>query len=97
MNQEVLSYLPLVSPVATLAILMLGVFLQARQLDNRLSDFRDLMAALLKAESAERKKDIAELKFEFKADIGGLETRLTGQIAKLDARIQHIEEQRVLR
>jgi len=40
MNPQVLAYLPLVSPVATLVVVMLGIFANNRHIDVRVSDLQ---------------------------------------------------------
>ena len=49
MNPQVLTYLPLVSPVATLVVVVLGVF-NNRHVDVRISDLRSRMDARCEAE-----------------------------------------------
>lgn len=59
MNPDVLTYLPLIAPVATLVVVMFGVFFSNRHVDVRIADlsrnmdarFAD-MSKLITAESA---------------------------------------------
>jgi hypothetical protein len=43
MSPQVLAYLPLLSPVATLVVVILGVFFSGRHVDVRISDLRSHM------------------------------------------------------
>jgi len=68
MNEQVLAYLPVLSPIATLIVVMLGVFAQNRHVDNRISDLHKLiqseaarLEAVIKAEIATVRLDIQRL------------------------------------
>ena len=49
MNPQVLVYLPLVSPIATLIVVILGVFFSNRHVDVRIGDLRSHMDARFNA------------------------------------------------
>jgi hypothetical protein len=81
MNQEVLAYLPLVAPVATLVIVMLGVFFQNRHIDIRIADVTKLISA-----------ESARLEAVLKLDLLRVETSLKTELAKLDFRVKTLED-----
>ena len=45
MNPQVLAYLPLLTPIATLIVVILGVFFSNHHVDVRISDLRSHMDA----------------------------------------------------
>jgi hypothetical protein len=69
MNPQVMAYLPLVAPVATLVVVTLGVFFSNHHVDTRISDLNTSLTALIKAESA-------RLEAVLKLDIGLLAARV---------------------
>jgi hypothetical protein len=81
MNHEVLAYRPLVAPVATLVVVIFGVFFQNRHLDIRIAD----VTKLVMAESA-RLEAVLRLK------LVRVETSLKVEFAKLDVRVKVTED-----
>ena len=76
-DPRVLVYLPLVSPVATLVVVLLGVFFSNRHVDVRISDLRAYIEGLLSAESR-----VNEANFKM----------LLGKIADIDTPLTRLEE-----
>jgi len=97
MNQQVLTYLPVISPVATLVVVMLGVLLNNRHVDTRIIDvirhmdarFNDLRD-IIRSESGRLE---ATLRLELKTEISSLRQH----ILKLDQRVERLETQRLVR
>jgi len=81
MNQEVLTYLPLVAPVATLVVVMFGVFFQNRHVDTRIADVTKVVTS-----------ESARLEAVFRPDLLRVETSLKTEIAKLDVRVKSLED-----
>ena len=81
MNQEVLTYLPLVAPVATLVVVMFGVFFQNRHADIRIADVTKVVTS-----------ESARLEAVFRLDLLRVETSLKTEIAKLDVRVKSLED-----
>jgi len=52
MNSQVLAYLPLMTPIATLIVVVLGVFFSSHHVDIRISDLRSHMDARFNAVDA---------------------------------------------
>lgn len=75
MNQQIIAYLPVLSPIVTLIVVYIGVLAQNRHVDVRVSDlqrymdqrFTDTVArleALIRAETADLRTRIERLKSE---------------------------------
>ena len=77
MDPRDLSYLPLVSPVATLVVVVLGVFFSNRHVDVRISDLRAYIDARIGAEAR-----VIEANFKM----------LHGKIEDIDTRLTRLEE-----
>jgi hypothetical protein len=97
MNQQVLTYLPVISPVATLVVVMLGVLLNNRHVDTRISGvirhmdarFND-MRDIIRSEGGRLE---ATLRLELKTEISSLRQ----DILKVDQRVERLETQRLVR
>ena len=72
-----------IGPVATLIVVMLGVFVQNRHVDVRINDLKELLRAEIRAE-------FAELRAEMRAQ----HSDLLGKFAELDTRLTRIENER---
>ena len=81
MNQEILTYLPLVAPVATLVVVMFGVFFQNRHVDTRIADVTKVVTS-----------ESARLEAVFRPDLLRVETSLKTEIAKLDVHVKSLED-----
>jgi hypothetical protein len=77
MDPRILAYLPLVSPVATLVVVVLGVFFSNRHVDVRISDLRVYIDARIGAEAR-----VNEANFK----------TLLGKIEDIDNRLTRLEE-----
>ena len=77
MDPRVLAYLPLVSPVATLIVVIVGVLFSNRHVDTRISDLQRYMDARF---DAERRVNEANFKMLF------------GKIEEIDTRLSRLEE-----
>jgi hypothetical protein len=77
MDPRDLSYLPLVSPVATLVVVVLGVFFSNRHVDVRIGDLRAYIDARIGAEAR-----VIEANFKM----------LHGKIEDIDTRLTRLEE-----
>ena len=92
MNQEVLTYLPLVAPVATLVVVMLGVLFQNRHMDVRQSDstrqseirFADMMRQM--------EIGFADMSKLITAESARLEAVLKLDLAKIELRVKGLED-----
>jgi hypothetical protein len=73
MDPFVLSYLPLVSPVATLVVVVLGIFFSNRHVDVRISDLRAYIDARIGSEARVNESNFKMLL----GKIGDVDTRLT--------------------
>jgi hypothetical protein len=73
MDPRILAYLPVVSPVATLVVVLFGVLFSNRHVDVRISDLRAYIDARFTAES---RINEANLKMLF-GKIDDIDTRLT--------------------
>ena len=84
MDPRILAYLPLVSPVATLVVVVLGVFFSNRHVDVRISDLRAYIEARISAIAdrigAEARVNEANFKM------------LLGKIEDIDNRLTRLEE-----
>jgi hypothetical protein len=84
MNPQVLAYLPLVSPVATLVVVVLGIFFNNRHVDVRISDLRSYMDARFAAVDA---------RFEAESRINDSNFKvLLSKIEDMDTRLTRLEE-----
>ncbi len=81
MNAQVLAYLPLVSPIATLVVVILGVFFSNRHVDVRIGDLRSYIDARFNTVDA-RFNSMDQL----------FQERLRRVEEILDARLSRIEE-----
>ena len=104
MNQEALAYLPLLSPIVTLVVVVLGVFAQNRHVDNRVGDLRAVVEATIRAYAAEQRLEMSEIESRTKLAMSEMESRLSRQIADvshqlttLESRIERLEGQRLVR
>ena len=86
MSADVLAYLPLLSPIVTPVVFVLGVFAQNRHVDNRITDLRAVMEAQFKLSAAEMRLALNEL-----------EARLSARIDRLETRLERLEGQRLVR
>ena len=75
MNQQILSYLPVLSPIVTLIVVYIGVLAQNRHVDVRISDLQRYMdqrftdtgarlEALIRAETGDLRSRIERLEGE---------------------------------
>ena len=97
MNQEVLAYLPVLSPIVTLVVIILGVFAQNRHVDNRVGDLRAVVEASDRALLAELRLAISESESRTKLAMSEMEGRLSRQISALETRVERLEGQRLVR
>ena len=74
---EAFAYLPLVSPVATLVVVIVGVLFSNRHVDTRMSDLQRYMESRF---DAERRVNDANFKM------------LLGKIEDIDSRLTRLEE-----
>ncbi len=65
MNDQVLAYLPVLSPIVTLITVMVGVFAQNRHVDNRISDLHKLIQSESGRLEAVIKAEVASLRLTF--------------------------------
>jgi len=72
-----------IGPVATLIVVMLGVFVQNRHVDVRINDLKELLRAEIRAE-------FAELRAEMRAQ----HSDLLAKFADLDSRLARLESER---
>jgi hypothetical protein len=77
MDPRILVYLPLVSPVATLIVVIVGVLFSNRHVDTRVSDLQHYMDARF---DAERRVNEANFKMLF------------GKIEDIDTRLSRLKE-----
>ena len=84
MDPVVLSYLPLVSPVATLVVVVLGVFLSNRHVDVRISDLRAYIDVRIGSIDARIGAEARVNEANFKM--------LLGKIEDVDTRLTRLEE-----
>jgi hypothetical protein len=81
MDPRVLAYLPLVSPVATLIVVIVGVLFSNRHVDTRVSDLQNYLQRYMDARfEAERR--IHEANFRL----------LLSKIEDIDTRLTRLEE-----
>ncbi|HXB75273.1 MAG TPA: hypothetical protein VNY05_43980 [Candidatus Acidoferrales bacterium] len=84
MDPVALSYLPLVSPVATLVVVVLGVFFSNRHVDVRISDLRAYIDVRIGAIDARIGAEARVNEANFKM--------LFGKIEDVDTRLTRLEE-----
>jgi hypothetical protein len=84
MDPVVLSYLPLVSPVATLVVVVLGVFFSNRHVDVRISDLRAYIDVRIGSIDARIGAEARVNEANFKM--------LLGKIEDVDTRLTRLEE-----
>ena len=84
MDPVVLSYPPLVSPVATLVVVVLGVFFSNRHVDVRISDLRAYIDVRIGAIDARIGAEARVNEANFKM--------LFGKIEDVDTRLTRLEE-----
>jgi hypothetical protein len=84
MDPVVLSYLPLVSPVATLVVVILGVFFGNRHVDVRISDLRAYIDVRIGSIDASIGAEARVNEANFKM--------LLGKIEDVDTRLNRLEE-----
>ena len=84
MDPVVLSYLPLVSPVATLVVVVLGVFFSNRHVDVRISDLRAYIDVRIGGIDARIGAEARVSEANFKM--------LLGKIEDVDTRLTRLEE-----
>jgi hypothetical protein len=84
MDPVVLSYLPLVSPVATLVVVVLGVFFSNRHVDVRISDLRAYIDVRIGSIDARIGAEARVNEANFKM--------LLGKIEDVDSRLTRLEE-----
>jgi hypothetical protein len=92
MNPQVLEYLPLVSPVATLMIVFVGILFSNRHIDVRIADLTALFRAENATLRAEMKLDNAELRAEMKRDNAELRSEMNLTLLRLENKIDHIAD-----
>lgn len=81
MGPRILAYLPLVSPVATLIVVIVGVLFSNRHVDTRISDLQLYLQNYMDARfDAERRVNEANFKM------------LLGKIEEIDTRLSRLEE-----
>ena len=89
--QQILSiYIPLLSPIATLAIVMVGFIYN----NARMNDLRDLFRAELKAEIAELKSDTRARLDRLEAKVDKIGDTLSQMLADHEQRISRLEDSR---
>jgi hypothetical protein len=80
-DPHVLAYLPLVSPVATLIVVIVGVLFSNRHVDTRVSDLQNYLQHYMDARfDAERRVNEANFKM------------LLSKIEDIDIRLSRVEE-----
>jgi len=84
MDPVVLSYPPLVSPVATLVVVVLGVFFSNRHVDVRISDLRAYIDVRIGSIDARIGAEARVNEANFKM--------LLGKIEDVDTRLTRLEE-----
>jgi hypothetical protein len=84
MDPLILAYLPRVSPVATLVVVVLGVFFSNRHVDVRISDLRSYIEARIGAVDARIGAEARVNEANFKM--------LLGKIEDIDNRLTRLEE-----
>jgi hypothetical protein len=89
MNQQVLAYLPLLSPVATLIVVILGVFFSGRHVDVRISDLRSHMDSQFKA--VDSRFNAVDSRFNSMDQLFQERLRRVEEI--MDARLSRIEQE----
>ena len=89
MNPQVLTYLPLVSPIATLIVVILGVFFSNRHVDVRIGDLRSHMDSRFNA--VDVRFNAVDVRFNSMDQLFQERLRRVEEI--MDARLSRIEQE----
>ena len=94
---EILTYLPLVSPVATLVVVFVGILFSNRHVDTRISDLlRSLDERFMVFQRAvDQRFTDTVTRLETRIDLRASEVRL--EIVELRQRVERLEEQRLVK
>jgi hypothetical protein len=98
-EQQAIALLPLVAPVVTLIVVMLGVFFSNRHVDVRISDVTRLITsesgrleAVMKAESAAVRLELKTESTAIRRDLQDRIDVLTTKVVDVDNRVIRIED-----
>lgn len=89
MNPQVLAYLPLLAPIATLIVVILGVFFSSHHVDARISDLRSHMDA--RFNSVDARFNSVDARFNSTDQLFQERLRRVEEI--MDARLSRIEQE----
>ena len=101
---ETLTYLPLVSPVATLVVVFVGILFSNRHVDTRISDLLRSLDERFKAaderfivfqRAVDQRFTDTITRLEARIDLRASEVRL--EIVELRQRVERLEEQRLVK
>jgi len=92
MNQEVLTYFPLVAPVATLVVVVLGVSFQNRHIDVCLSDSNRQSETRFADMGRQMEIRFADMSKLITSESAWLEAVLKLDLAKIELRVKGLED-----
>lgn len=91
MDPRILAYLPLVSPIATLIVVFVGILFSNRHVDTRVSDLQRYMDARFNA--VDQRFAAIDQRFADMEKVADARTQLIlGKIEDVDTRLTRLEE-----